>query len=86
MLDLRLFNQESLSSMVTFQMTIHVSSIAMTDRPLFHGLIDGFFCDSFNDGTKSKEGIGATLDNDQFNLGQARAGFKGAADQEAFTV
>jgi SNW domain-containing protein 1 len=87
MLDSRLFNQESLSGNFADD-----DAYNLYDRPLFHGSTASAAIykargnipegneDSFGGGTE--EGIGAALDNDRFNLGQARVGFEGAADQE----
>lgn len=87
MLDSRLFNQESLSGSFADD-----DAYNLYDRPLFHGSTAAAAIykargnipegneDSFGGGTE--EGIGKALDNDRFNLGQARAGFEGAADQE----
>ena len=82
-----LFNKESLSGNFADN-----DAYNLYDRPLSHGstasaviykargnIPDGNE-DSFSGGTE--EGIGAALDNDQFNLGQARVGFEGAANQE----
>lgn len=87
MLDSRLFNQESLSGNFADE-----ESYNLYDRPLFHGstaaaaiykargnIAEGNE-ESFGGGTE--EGLGKALDNDRFNLGQARVGFEGAADQE----
>ncbi|KAF8163446.1 pre-mRNA-processing protein 45 [Crassisporium funariophilum] len=87
MLDSRLFNQESLSGNFADD-----DAFNLYDRPLFHGSTAAAAIykargnipegneDSFGGGTE--EGIGKALDNDRFNLGQARVGFEGAADQE----
>ncbi len=87
MLDSRLFNQESLAGSFADD-----DAYNLYDRPLFHGStaaaaiykargnIDAGNEDSFGGGTE--EGIGKALDNDRFNLGQARVGFEGAQDQE----
>jgi SNW domain-containing protein 1 len=87
MLDSRLFNQESLSGNFADD-----DAYNLYDRPLFHGSTASAAIykargnipegneDSFGGGTV--EGIGSALDNDRFNLGQARVGFEGAADQE----
>ncbi|TFK42445.1 SKIP/SNW domain-containing protein [Crucibulum laeve] len=87
MLDSRLFNQESLSGSFAED-----ESYNLYDKPLFHGSTAAAAIykargnipegneDSFGGGTE--EGIGKALDNDRFNLGQARVGFEGAADQE----
>ncbi len=87
MLDSRLFNQESLAGSFADD-----DAYNLYDRPLFHGStaaaaiykargnIDAGNEDSFGGGTE--EGIGKALDNDRFNLGQARVGFEGAKDQE----
>ncbi|KAF8798147.1 pre-mRNA-processing protein 45 [Phlegmacium glaucopus] len=87
MLDSRLFNQESLSGNFADD-----DAYNLYDRPLFHGSTAAAAIykargnipegneDSFGGGTE--EGIGKALDNDRFNLGQARVGFEGAADQE----
>jgi len=87
MLDSRLFNQESLSGNFADD-----DAYNLYDRALFHGStaaaaiykargnIDEGNEDSFGGGTE--EGIGKALDNDRFNLGQARVGFEGASDQE----
>lgn len=87
MLDSRLFNQESLSGNFADD-----DAYNLYDRPLFHGStaaaaiykargnIEEGNEDSFGGGTE--EGIGKALDNDRFNLGQARVGFEGAKDQE----
>ncbi|KAF9482798.1 pre-mRNA-processing protein 45 [Pholiota conissans] len=87
MLDSRLFNQESLSGNFADD-----DAYNLYDRPLFHGStaaaaiykargnIEEGNDESFGGGTE--EGIGRALDNDRFNLGQARVGFEGAKDQE----
>lgn len=87
MLDSRLFNQESYSGSFADD-----DAYNLYDRPLFHGStaaaaiykargnIEQGNEESFGGGTE--EGIGKALDNDRFQLGQARVGFEGAADQE----
>lgn len=87
MLDSRLFNQESYSGNFADD-----DAYNLYDRPLFHGStaaaaiykargnIEQGNEESFGGGTE--EGIGKALDNDRFQLGQARVGFEGAADQE----
>lgn len=87
MLDSRLFNQESLSGSFADD-----DAYNLYDRPLFHGstaaaaiykargnIVEGNE-ESFGGGTE--EGISKALDNDRFELGQARVGFEGAKDQE----
>ena len=87
MLDSRLFNQESLSGNFADD-----ESYNLYDRPLFHGssaaaaiykargnITEG---DENMFGGGTEEGIGKALENDRFGLGQVRAGFEGAADQE----
>jgi SNW domain-containing protein 1 len=86
MLDLRLFNQESLSGSFADD-----ESYNLYDRPLFHGSkaaaaaiykargnIAAGNEDLFGGGTE--EGIGKALDNDRFGLGPVRVGFEGAKD------
>jgi SNW domain-containing protein 1 len=87
MLDSRLFNRESLSGSFADE-----DSYNLYDRPLFHGStaaaaiykargnLDQGNDDSFGGGTE--EGISKALDNDRFDLGTAKHGFEGAADQE----
>lgn len=87
MLDSRLFNRESLSGNFADE-----DSYNLYDRPLFHGStaaaaiykargnLDQGNDESFGGGTE--EGISKALDNDRFDLGTAKHGFEGAADQE----
>ncbi|KAF8623542.1 hypothetical protein AX15_006318 [Amanita polypyramis BW_CC] len=87
MLDSRLFNRETLSNNFGED-----ESYNLYDKPLFHGStaaaaiykargnINQDNDDSFGGGTE--EGISNALKNDRFDLGQAKVGFEGAADQE----
>jgi SNW domain-containing protein 1 len=87
MLDSRLFNQESLSGSFADD-----DAYNLYDKPLFHGAtaaaaiykargnLDAGDDTAFGGGTE--EGIGKALDNDRFDLGRAKIGFEGAADQE----
>ncbi|KAF9566327.1 hypothetical protein CPC08DRAFT_740719 [Agrocybe pediades] len=87
MLDSRLFNQESLSNNFADD-----DAYNLYDKPLFHGStaaaaiykargnIEEGNEESFGGGTD--EGITKALDNDRFQLGRAKIGFEGAADQE----
>jgi SNW domain-containing protein 1 len=87
MLDWCLFNQESLSGSFGEE-----ESYNLYDKPLFHGLSATVViykaCGNIMKGVEDRyggdteEGIGHTLDNDQFGLGKAQIGFEGAQEQE----
>jgi SNW domain-containing protein 1 len=87
MLDSRLFNREALSGSFADD-----DAYNLYDKPLFHGstaaaaiykargnIAEGDE-EAFGGGTE--EGISKALDNDRFELGQAKHGFEGAKDQE----
>jgi SNW domain-containing protein 1 len=87
MLDSRLFNREALSGSFADD-----DAYNLYDKPLFHGstaaaaiykargnIAEGDD-EAFGGGTE--EGISKALDNDRFELGQAKHGFEGAKDQE----
>jgi len=87
MLDLHLFNQDTLSGSFGDEESYH-----LYDKPLFHGLSAAAVIykacsniaeeDEEHFGGGTEEGIGRALDNDQFGLGQAQVGFEGAWEQE----
>jgi len=89
MLNLHLFNQDSLSGSFGDEKSYH-----LYDKPLFHGLSAAAAIykacgniaeeDEEHFGGGTEEGIGRALDNDRFGLGQAQVGFEGAREQEVW--